>query len=218
MLNKKLKGGKKEMKQKLLKIEQIKINKETYPRINIDWVTCARYYNALRSGAQFPPITVAKIGKAYNLVDGAHRLNAFKGNKETHIQVEVLEGLDEKQIYLEAVKRNIGHGRQFSTQEVTNICITLEKWDMSQEAISEIKRMTRVTDTKEEFALKVPLQNLAGGEVEAELDQSNLSGQSQVNLLSTLITLLKNGWIDENNELVMKQLKEVYELLEPYQK
>lgn len=218
------------MKQKLLKIEQVKIDKETYPRISTDFVTSARYYNALRSGAQFPPITVAKLGKFYFLVDGAHRLKANKDNKQTHIQVEVLTKLkNKKQIYIEAVKRNISHGRQFSTQEVTKICITLEDWKMSQKAISEIvripaksikpfvaKRMVRITETMEEIPLKAPLQNLAGLEVSEEFDQGKIANRNQVAILENLITLLENNWIDMTSELVVEKLQKVHELLKEY--
>jgi hypothetical protein len=213
---------------KLLRIEQVKLDEETYPRMHVDWVTCARYYNALRSGAVFPPITVAVLDKNYYLVDGMHRLRAFRDNKETHIQCEVLKGLDKKQIFLEAVKRNIGHGRQFSTQEVTNICITLDNWKMSQEAISEIvhipaleikpfvaKRMTRLTETFEEIPLKASVKNLAGVPIE-KINQKSLTGNTQVNLIDSLITLIREGWIDKDNEIVIRKLNRLARLLEPY--
>lgn len=213
---------------KLLKIEQVKFDEETYPRMVVDWVTCARYFNALRSGAVFPPITVAILDKNYYLVDGMHRLKAHKDNKETHIQCEVLKGLDKKQIFLEAVKRNVKHGRQFSTQEVTKICITLENWKMSQEAISEIvhipadkitsfvaKRMTRITDTLEEVPLKASVKNLAGIPIE-KIDQKSLTGNTQLNLIESLITLLKENWIDKDNAIILKKLNKLAQLLEPY--
>lgn len=217
------------MKQKLLKIEQVKVDKDVYPRMQVDWVTCARYYNALKSGATFPPITVAKLGTQYLLVDGAHRLKSHKDNKETHIQVEVLEGLDKKGIYLEAVKRNNSHGRQFSTQEVTQICITLEAWNMSEEEISEIvripavdikpfvaKRMTRISETQEAISLKAPLQNLAGIEVSEDFDQSRISSKSQLQMLDVVTLMLKNGWIDKDSQIIKEKLIKLYELLKPY--
>lgn len=214
---------------KLLKIEQVKLDEETYPRMVVDWVTCARYYNALRSGAIFPPITVAMLDKTYYLVDGMHRLKAHRDNKETHIQCEVLKGLDKKQIFLEAVKRNIGHGRQFSTQEVTKICITLENWEMSQKAISEIvhipadeitsfvaKRMTRITETMEEIPLKASVKNLAGIPLEKFIDQKSLTGNTQLNLIESLITLVRENWIDKDNAIILKKLSRLANLLEPY--
>ncbi|KKM76724.1 hypothetical protein LCGC14_1377240 [marine sediment metagenome] len=213
---------------KILQIGQVELDKETYPRLVVDWVTSARYYNALRSGAVFPPIVVAQIDKKYYLVDGMHRLKAHQGNKETHIQCEVLKGLDKKQIFLEAVKRNITHGRQFSTQEVTGICITLDNWKMSQEEISEIvripaleikpfvaKRMTRTMQGTEDIPLKASVKNLAGIIVE-KLDQKSLTGSTQVRLIDSLCVLIKEDWIDKGNETILKKLNKLYQLLEPY--
>lgn len=214
---------------RIIPINKVKIEKETYPRISVDWITCARYYNALKSGAKFPPIIVAQIDKEYFLVDGAHRLKAFKDNKETHIQAEILRGLNKEDIYLESVKRNVIHGRQFSTQEVTNICITLEKWNLSKEKISEIvriptdkltsfvaKRMTRITETQEEIPLKAPLRNLAEFEFEAMPNQKRISGTSQIQMLESIIKLLRNSWIDKKNKIVIKKLRTINKLLEGY--
>jgi len=216
-------------KQQLLKIEQVKIDEELYPRANVDFVTCARYLNALKSGEQFPPIIVAKLEEEYYLVDGAHRLQANKNNKETHIQTEVLEGLNRQEIFLEAVKRNITHGRQFSTYEVTSICITLDKWNMSQEEISEIvripatdikpfvaKRMMRITGTNEEIPLKASLRNLAGTETGQEIDQKGLIGARQVQLISSLNFLFKRDLIDTENKLVKRELKKLHKSLNKY--
>ena len=214
---------------RLIQINEVKVEEGTYPRTHVDWITCARYYNALKSGAKFPPIIVAQIDKEYFLIDGAHRLKAFKDNKETHIQAEIIKNLNKEQIYLEAVKYNINHGRQFSTQEVTQICITLEKWNLSKEQISEIvripadnitsfvaKRMTRITETQEEIALKAPLRNLSEFDVGIGFNQKRISGTSQVQLLEGVIKLIQNNWIDLENKIVMKKLNEIKKLLEDY--
>jgi hypothetical protein len=216
------------MKTKLLGIDQILIEKEMYPRMFVDWVTTSRYYNAMKSGDKdkFPLIKVAELDGKYFLIDGAHRLKALKDLKETHILAEVVNGLDKKQIYLEAIKANISHGRQFSTQEVTKICITLKDWDMNDEQIQEIvripsdgikrfvaKRMTRVIGTSEEIALKRPLQNLSFSDVEEEPNQKNVGGRSQEALLDSVIALLRNGWMEVDNEIISKKLIRVYKLI-----
>lgn len=218
------------MKQKLLEIKQITIDESVYPRIHIDWVTTSRYYNALKSGAVFPPITVAEINRKYILVDGGHRLKAHKDNGETHIQTEVLNGLDMKGIYLEAVKRNSEHGRQFSTQEVTKICITLKAWNMSQEEISQIvripadkiepfvaKRMVSIISTGQEIPLKSSLQNLSDMNIQEPINQTNVAGIKQVHLLVTLINLLENKWINLDDKIVVRKLKKLKQLLENYE-
>lgn len=213
-------------KPKVLKISQIKFDKESYPRINVDWVTCARYYNALKSGAVFPAITVARYKADYILVDGAHRLKAHKDCKETHINTEVLIGLTKEQIFEEAVKRNSVHGRQFSTQEVAKICITLEAWGKSQEAISELvhipveslrkfvaERSTRINETQEEVALKSPLKHLEGISLEELKSQGPLVNRTQIGILDSLIVLLENHWLNTSSILIMAKLERVKKLL-----
>lgn len=219
------------MKTKILKLEEVLFDKETYPRQNPDFVTVARYINAMKAGAKFPAITVALLNKKYYLVDGLHRLKATKAIKESHIEAEVINVKDKREIYVEAVKKNIIHGHQFSTFEVVNITITLEKWNMSKSQISEIvripseklsgfvaKRAIRVTGSTEDgqSALRKTLNHLAGTEQAVDFDANTSSvkgGATQKELLDNLITLLENGWIDTQNEEVAERLIKLYKLL-----
>lgn len=220
------------VKQRLMKISEVKIDDKLYPRTHIDFVTGARYFNALKSGAKFPPISVAKKDNRFILVDGAHRLQAHKQCGRTHIQAQVAEGLTDREIYIEAIKANVIHGRQFGTNEITEIAITLQDWKMSLEEISEIikipadkivpfvaKRMTRISETGKEFALKKPLHMLAGVEV-SEKDgvkqhQQRLNGVAQIRITDTLITLLRNNWI-EDSEILHAKLKRLHKLTAQY--
>ena len=214
---------------KLLSIKEIKLDKATYPRTHIDWVTRARYLKAMNNGDKFPMVTVAKLGRTYYLVDGAHRLECYRALKTKHTQVEILKGFKNKQeVFIEAVKRNISHGRQFSTQEVTQICITLKDWNLSYKMISEIvrmpakeispfvaRRMTRITETQTDIALKSQLKNWAGIELSETPNQAGFHGTSQINLLNTVIILLKDDLIDSKDKQVMAKLKSIYKLLVP---
>jgi len=218
------------METKIIQIEKAICDKEMYPRNLVDWVTSYRYAKAMQSGSKFPPITVASSlwGKLI-VVDGFHRLEAYKKNKETHIEVEILKGLDKQQIFVEGVKRNIGHGRQFNSQERTRIILTLEKWKMSQEVISEIiriptndlqpfvaKRMTRIMETQEIIPLKSIIRNLSKGDVNEEPEQDYFANRNQLQVLNTLIILLKNKYIDIDSKIVMEKLNEIKKLLEDY--
>ncbi len=217
------------MKTKIIEIGKAICDKEIYPRNLVDWMTVYRYQKGMQSKAKFPLITVAPLDNKLIVVDGFHRLEAYKRNKETHIEVEVLEGLDKKQIYIESVKRNIGNGRQFNSQERVRIILTLEEWNISQETISEIiripsqdlkpfvaKRMTRITETLEEIPLKSVLRNLSNIEVTEEPEQSYFSNRSQLQILNSLIILLENRYIDINNKIVKQRLKDIHKLLEDY--
>lgn len=219
------------MKTKLLKLGEVVLDTKVYPRTHVDWQTSARYYNALKSGAEFPPICVALFKKKYILVDGGHRLKAFKDNKEKYIKAEVLKDLNEQQIYVEAVKRNIINGRQFSAQEVTKTILTLKKWNMSEQQISEIvrlpattlnsfvaKRLTRISETQEDVVLKAPFSHLAGEEVPSALGieeiQKGFGGSlSQVSILDEIIRLIENDLLDLNDKLVAQKFKKLKKLL-----
>jgi len=218
------------MKTKILKIEKVKVDENLYPRIKWDFVTRARYYNALKSGAVFPPITVAVNSEGKNiLVDGQHRLLANKDNKETHIECEILEGLTDEQIYEEAVKRNVAHGRQFSTQEIVKIAVRLKDLGYDDIKVSELtlipldkltefvaKRTTLITNTNSKTSLKSPLQHLAGVDLATEPNQSVFNSKSQIQLLDSVICLLKNNWLDTKSEVVLEKAVKIYELLVPY--
>jgi hypothetical protein len=215
----------------ILPIGSVVIDKELYPRLFVDYVTVARYTGAMKAGDIFPPITVAELGGKNYLVDGNHRLTSLKGLKETHITVEVLKGLTRKQIYDEAVKRNVTHGKQFSTQEVTNIIITLEKWGTSLEQISEIvripmeeikpfvlKRMTRIIGNdgeEQDIALKASLQNLSGFQNE-EPRQEKMIGNSQTRILEAVIALIKNDYVELGDEHTVELLVKLQKLLGKY--
>jgi hypothetical protein len=128
-------------KRQILKISEIVIESKLYPRMEVDSETSKRYAEAMESGADFPPITVAERNKKYYLVDGKHRLDAYEINKKDIVDVEVLIGLTEKEIFIESVKRNIGHGRPFSEEDINEIKITLEDFNLGIEQVSEIVRI-----------------------------------------------------------------------------
>lgn len=217
-------------KLKLLKLKQVKIDEEVYPRDRVDFFTVARYINAANSGAEFPPITVANFEGKYLLVDGGHRLETFRKTKQTHIQAEVLENLTKKQIYLEAIKRNGAHGKQFTTYETTKIIMKLKAWKLDDEAISKLvripatriesfvaERMTRITDTKENIALKRAFTHLSDSDVrlsdEVEQTQRNFAGMGQEHLLQEVITLFQKRLLDFSNKVVMRKVKKLKKVI-----
>jgi len=216
-----------------IKIKDVVIDKETYPRIHTDFVTSARYHNAMKAGAKFPPIVVGLLNNQYYLIDGAHRLNARKSISET-IEAEIVPVKDKKEIYLKAIDANIGHGRQFSTQEVTSIVLTLEKWNLSKIKIAEIvkipvghlnkfkaTRTTKITGAgitpAQDIAIKSTLRHLAGTEqpVGFDSEQSLLvaGARSQERLLDTTITMLERNWFDLTDKVVVDKLEILQNLI-----
>jgi len=87
-------------KLQVLPITQVIEDESVYPRCNWGWQTAYDYQMSMKAGAEFPPIVVAEFRGKTILVDGKHRLVAYKHNKVEHIQCEVLKGLSKNQIYL----------------------------------------------------------------------------------------------------------------------
>lgn len=220
------------MKTKIISTDKIVLDKNYYPRLGYDFVTGARYYNAMKSGAVFPPIVVSLIDGKYHLVDGRHRLSAYKSMKQRNVTCEVINLKSLEELYLEAVKRNIGHGRQFSTQEVAQICITLENWKFAKTEIAEIVKMPLAGLTKfvaaravriigengKEgglLAVKNQLSNLSGTSqaFEFEQEQKSFTGESQSLYLDNFIKLLRNNWFDTNNKDIVLKLKAIKKLI-----
>ena len=207
---------------KILKINEIVLDEKLYPRNNILWQVIARYKNAIRSGDKFPPIVVALFNEKYILVDGAHRLEAYKQLKGfEHVGVEVLTNLTEEEIYVEAVKRNNTHGAQFSYQETNNIILRLQDLGYDNVKISELvkvpateitnflARSVVTTSVGNRFPLKPTLRHLVkNGEVESkvEQDQESYSAISQMSILDEVISLIENKYINLNDERIVKRM------------
>lgn len=219
--------------QKLLKLSEVKIDENLYPRMSANHFIVSRYFNAMKAGAKFPPIVVAQTDRGNVLIDGRHRLEASRGCKETHIQAEVKIGMTDREIYLEAVKTNMVHGKQFSTQEVTQIAVTLKDMDMSLNEISEIiripadklnefvaSRITRITETGKDVALKKSLYKVWGGlpasiNDNVEGGQLKLNSKNQIRTVEILTSLIKNDWI-ESSETLHTKLKTLNRYLTRY--
>jgi len=192
---------------KLLPINQVEFNKEIYPRLNYGWQTAYDYAMSMKAGANFPPIVVAEYEGTYFLVDGKHRLEASKLNKQDSIQCEILRGLTWEKIFLEAVERNIKNSRPFSPQEKAHIAHKLRGMKFTDIQVSVIVQIPmeklskfvadRVTNTisGEEVVLKSPLRNFAGEIIsdEMELGQRILSATSQEQLLNQMVFMLENN-------------------------
>jgi len=94
-----------------VKIEEIQFVKELYPRFELDNYTVNQYRQSID---QLPPILISKNNI---LIDGYHRIQAHKLEERNEIDVEVFDSEDEREILLEAIRRNSTHGKQLAIEE-----------------------------------------------------------------------------------------------------
>lgn len=92
-------------------IDQIKFEKDIYPRFQADNYTVNQYRLCID---QLPPITLTKDNV---LIDGYHRLLAHKLEGLKEIEVEFVETTDHLELLLESIRRNSSHGKQLSIDE-----------------------------------------------------------------------------------------------------
>lgn len=216
------------MKTKTIKISQVKLDNEYYPRLKWSWQTSYDYSKSMEAGIEFPLIEVAIIDDSHYLVDGKHRLEAYKMLKEEFVTVLINEDIkDLKKLFVEAVKRNITHGRPFSVQEKADLCTKLQKFDMTKEEVSKLIGVPitnfnkfvsdRITNTLtgETISLKAVVKHKAGEVVDDNFDQlqQDFSTTSQYSIIIQMIDLLKNDLIDLTNKRTVTKLNELVSLI-----
>jgi len=113
-------------------IKDIKFVKELYPRFELDNYVVNQYRQSIET---LPPIL---ISKNHILIDGYHRLVAHKLEGLTEIDVEFFDSEDDKEIFVEAIKRNSTHGKQLTIEEKQRLTPLLYEKGFSIENIMEI--------------------------------------------------------------------------------
>ncbi len=210
---------------KILRLDEIEFDQELYPRNSVDWLISYRYSQAMKSGAEFPPIQVAKFEGKFILVDGMHRINAKKNLKEEYIDAIVRTGLTKDQIYIEAVKANIKHGKSLSAFDKAKIIIKLEDMKMSLKEISEIINIpseklksfvaNRLTTTSigSKILLKAPLRFLSKSDTQVDEsireEQYPMKGSHDIRLVRDLTIVLKNELDRKFDKNFLKELGEL---------
>jgi len=210
-------------------IEKIVVDAKLYPRYGHSWQVAYDYSESMKTGAKFPLIVVAELNNSHVLVDGKHRIEALKILKQKgNIKVELLTGLSEKEIYLEAIKRNICHGKQFSIQEKINIALKLKDLHYSTEDISQIVQIIptklqnligrKVTNTitGEEIVLKKVMEHMVNEKPRSNIEYLQApcsAGSSQEELIRELIVLIESKTLDKKNKKVMALITKLKQAL-----
>lgn len=231
-------------------ISQIVLDKSLYPRNDYFWQVAYDYSESMKAGAVFPRIVVAKLGNSMVLVDGKHRMEALiilsnakvngKHNKNKEVpmaDVEVLVGLNRNQIYEEAIRRNITHGKSFSVQEKLNIAVKLRDLKYSTEQISKLVQIvpSKLTPlitrrlfnsiTGQEVILKKEFENISdesrqegfennnASNLDVEVLQQSFAGKSHEKIIDELIILISSKAIDLKDGKMIQRLKKLKALI-----
>ena len=216
-----------------LPLDAICIEPTLHPRSMVDWRTTYNYYLALRSGAKFPLIVVTKLKDRFIVVDGVHRYRAIsmlqKLNKVSEpIQAEIIECKNLDEAYLEAVKRNIKHGRPLSIYEKIEIRNRLFKMGWKDKPIAQLLQMPQpnleglvekrvIKKGNELVTLKAPLKHLdstiGASMFPSKEAQKIFAANSQLTLVNQVVAIIEQGWLAYDDKELLKALKRLKETL-----
>jgi hypothetical protein len=212
-------------------ISEIVFNEDFYPRVSPDWKTSYDYAQSMKAGVKFSPITLALFNRKKVLVDGKHRIDALKLNKGTEIETEILIGLSAIQIFEEALRRNMNHGKRLSPYEKRQAILKLRGYKYDTSKISKIVQIPvdkiqnfvgqRLVNTiTGETIVKSGIKHVAGKEYETqeqslvlEEAQEGMDITDQTKVLKQLINLIKNDLLDLENPKILSLVKELKTLL-----
>ena len=118
-------------------IAGIKFVKDLYPRFELDNYTVNQYRQSID---QLPPILISKNNV---LIDGYHRIQAHKLEERDEIEAEVFDSEDEKEILLEAIRRNSTHGKQLAIEEKRKLAPRLYLMGVDRDEIVGLLSVTK---------------------------------------------------------------------------
>ena len=126
-----------------VKIEDVKLIEEYYPRKGVDDNTVKSYRAAID---KLPPVLIAKNSMV--LIDGYHRFTAHQLEGRTEIDA-ILEDIPRKKILVEAAKLNVTHGKQLSIAEKKALARKFADDDeFTQQDIAEILSVSQPSVSK----------------------------------------------------------------------
>ncbi len=145
------------------KIKDIKIREDLYPRDKINDSKIEEYTHYI---GVLPAIA---INQDNILIDGAHRLYAYKKAKQEEIECSVIKTKDDDDLFLKAVELNAKHGYQMTQKEKKKHVIKLYEKTLKGEAKTfDVKRL------KETFSIPESTFSLWTKDLNEELEAQQL--------------------------------------------
>lgn len=132
---------------KVLNVGALVMDERLQSRTEISEETVADYADALKDGAEFPPVLVYFDGVNYYLTDGYHRAQAHKRAEKVSILCDVVQGTLRDAI-LHSTGVNAKHGMRRTYADKRKAVMTLlDDFEWSQWSSSEIARRCGVSPT-----------------------------------------------------------------------
>lgn len=207
-----------------MKREAIRVDEELYPRYAQDENLKSSYAEAMRSGAEFPPVVVDQHGR---VIDGVHRLSAYEINGVNVIPVERIKVKDDVDYFKRAMTANAHHGRRYTHIDYAHIVLKGRALGLTDEQIAPLvyvtpgflEEVTRdwfaLNGKKEQVAIKRTIKHMKGRQLTVDQVEANkkLGGMQPNFYANQIILLVENDLIDTDNTKTVSKLQELQESL-----
>lgn len=212
-----------------------------YPRVKVDSQHASYIAEAIRAGANVPPIIVD--AGSMRIIDGFHRYKAHRSlaepGEDPMITVELRAYKNEADMLRDAVRLNSSHGRALTSYDRQHTISLAEQRGVSLEAIAEELSITvdraimlrggmarkhatvspyegTETSAGQRVPLKRGLGHFSGREMsEAQIEaQEHLMGISQIALVNQLILVVTRDLLDVDSPRLVAKLRQLRDLLD----
>lgn len=130
-----------------LEIDHLVIDRNFQPRVGLNKDVASEYASILEDGGHLPPISVVKCGAQLIVVDGFHRIQAYRIMGRDRIEAEVIEGdLDTARRLMLGANRT--HGLRRSREDkVRTVQLALQDFELSTLSDCDIAKLCGVSNT-----------------------------------------------------------------------
>lgn len=140
-------------------LEKLRLDGDTQVRKSLNLEKVEEYAEAMKEGAEFPPVTVFHDGSHYWLADGFHRYHAARKAEQDEILADVKNGtVQEAQLF--AFGANSTHGLAMTREERRDVAIRMIKHplaiDWPNTKIARVVGLSSMTIGRLKASLEVP--------------------------------------------------------------
>ncbi len=202
------------MRTSIVEIKEIILDEKLYPRVKSNERIITSYIKDMKKGDVFPSLFIGLFkGKKY-LIDGRHRLEAYKALGEKYVNCEVKTNFpDFDDMFLASFRSNMAHGIRLNKKDKMRVAHILENMHYD---VGDISKLTGITVKKIESAIKGRIHHvlikdkIKSGQL-PEIIKEKVPGAEHIKLIKD--SQIKKIESENKEEFQIYQLKEIYEYL-----
>jgi len=208
-----------------VKLADLVLDYNLYPRSMVDGTHVHRLVAALEAGERLPPVAAERC--SMRVVDGFHRVLAYRRLKLAEIDVGFQNYANDRELFATAARLNARHGHTLSTFDLVRCISKLVEFRMPKGEICSTlgmnkKRLAALILNRiakrngKPHPVKRSFGRLAGHELSEAQAEANRrsSGMNHTFYVNQLIDLIEAGVVDWENVAFLARVRRLHELLD----